>query len=281
MYIMSNIQGLVRETLSYAFSTRASSGINLNAISDYKSKVYYDIPDLVIHDAEYVYFSIPYIVIPNSFYIINETNCVLNVIENAVSISYSFPYGNYTLNSFLAKFSSILGSRWIITADNITSLLTISNTTYSFQILSTSTIGQIMGFSGNVNSNLVSSKYVAILPRPFSFFPLPRICMKCPEIASACILGANGCNSGIVLTIPNSGVINGKTIYQSSVSYRLDRNVNNLTISFTDDDNNYINFNGVSTYFTIQFDIYKTPTEKQQSYKDALLSINQKTLTDN
>ena len=45
-------------------------------------------------------------------------------------------------------------------------------------------------------------------------------------------------------------------------------------ISFTDDDGNYINFNGISSFFTLQFDIYRRWIPKPPRFSNIIEYVN-------
>ena len=53
-----------------------------------------NIPNMIERDEniEYIQFSVPNAVIPVSFFIIHNTNCQLDLIENGVAATYKFEY---------------------------------------------------------------------------------------------------------------------------------------------------------------------------------------------
>ena len=100
---MSN---LILESKIYNLSTRGSCGNILNADSNFKSQIEYNIPDMIVRDdsIEYIQFSILYAVIPVSFYQIDYYNNTLNVLENNIASSYVFSSGNYNASTFATEF---------------------------------------------------------------------------------------------------------------------------------------------------------------------------------
>lgn len=264
----------VLETKMYNLSTRSSCCRILNENTDYKSKLEYHIPNMVSFDesVEYIQFSIPTAIIPCSFYIVNDTNCRLDILINGANSSYNFPYGNYTASYFITQFTIVLGSEWTLTLNNFNSTFTVSNAVQDFTILSTSTISSIMGFSNDV----VSSSFSATLPRCCNFLPLPRINLRCAELANTNTVGNNP-SSDVITTIINNTRPNGQIYYtnqsQSKLLFR-HHNLNRFVVLFTDDDGNPINFNGISSFFTLQFDIYRKHTEKPKRFSDIIEFVN-------
>lgn len=250
---------LILDTKTFHLSSRSSSCILLN--DDYKSKFRFNIPDMIYRDEsiEYINFSIPYAVIPNTFYTINDTNNTLVVIENDVPTTYVFENGNYNSNYFISKFKSNLGSRWGITLDVVNSTFTVTNSQNDFTFSDTSTIDSIMGFSTTISSTNQS----LTMTRVCNFLPLPRIVLRCPELANGFMISS--ITSGdIIISIPNSSKINGEIIYQNYEAKHLLKaeRLDTLTFSLTNDDGDFINFNGISSFFTIQFDIYRKRLER-------------------
>jgi hypothetical protein len=62
------------------------------------------------------------------------------------------------------------------------------------------------------------------------------------------------------MTIPSNAKLNGQIIYQNSNGTKIlfrESSLNRFVLCLTDDDNNFINFNGISSFFTFQFDIFR------------------------
>ena len=268
---------LVLETKLFNLSTRGSSGNVLNA--DYKSLIEYDIPNMIDRDesVEYIQFSIPYAVIPVSFYIINNTNCQLNVNYNGSNKSYIFPYGNYNANYFISQFLNLLGTSngWNITLNSINCVFTITNSLYPFTLLGTSTIDSIMGFSTNLSSTFTTTN-VLTMSRVCNFLPLPRVTVRCSELANSTMVGSNT-SSDVLITIPNNSKPNGQIYYQNQTQAKMlfrHHHLSRFVISFTDDDGNLLNFNGVSSFFVLQFDIFRKFIPKPPRFSNIVEMVN-------
>ena len=274
-------QTLILETKLVNLSTRGSACNILNAITDYKSLCEYNIPNMIERDEtiEYIQLSIPDATIPVSFYTVNDTNNRLDLTVNGVTKMYIFPNGNYNANYFITQFKTLLGANWNITLSGFSSIFTITNSVYNFTLLGTSTIDSVMGFSTNLSSSLVGAYNTVILTRCCNFLPLPRICLRCPELANCTMISGTPSND-IIIAIPNNAKPNGQIYYQNQTQSKLlfrHHELSRFTISLTDDDNNLLNFNGVSSYFTLQFDIYRKFMPKPPRFNNIVEYVNSKT----
>jgi hypothetical protein len=274
MEIIQPSSHLVQDTKEFHLSTRGDAGEVLNGNA--KSQVLFSIPDAIVVDdsIEYIQFSIPYAVVPNSFYVINMTNCMLQILQSGVTTTYMFPMGNYTSTSFIATFKSLLPTQYNITLGQNSNQFTITHTTTDFTILGTSTIDSVMGFSGNQESVGLS----VTMPRVCNFLPLPRICFRCSKLANS--FTPSSIDSGdVILSIPNTAKLNGQIIYTnnsgSKTLFKLD-SLRDFIVSLTDDDGELIDFNGISSFFVFRFDIFRKSIEKPMSFKNIVSLVNSK-----
>ena len=264
------------DTKQFHLSTRGDAGTVLNG--DYKSQITFSIPDAIVTDdsIDFIYFSIPYVVIPNSFYIINMTNCMLQILQSSITTTYMFPMGNYSSQSFMTAFRALLPVAFSISLGQNSNQFTITHTTTPFTILGASTIDSIMGFSGNQ----VSVGNSVLLPRVCNFLPLPRICMRCPDLAHSFISATTDGND-VVLSVPNNAKLNGQIVYNNTSGmktlFKLEKLIS-FTVSLTDDDGVPINFNGISSFFTFQFDIHRKTLAKPLSFDKLVSYINSQSL---
>ena len=269
---------LIVDTKTYNLSTRSGSCILLNG--DYKSNVQFDIPDMIYKDdtIEYIQYSIPYCIIPVSFYTINNTNNVLHLVLNGQDITITFENGNYNASYFMTQFKSLLGTSngWGITLDTINSKFTITNQYYSFSLYGDSSIDYVMGFSDTCSSTLVNSINTLALVRPYNFLPLPHICLRCPQLSNSGNMKGNVNTADITLSIPNNSKPNGQIVYENIYSKTLLKaeRIERLNIQLTDDDGNFIDFNGISSFFNIQFDIFRKNLEKPPAFSEIQSLVN-------
>jgi hypothetical protein len=260
------------DTKQFHLSTRGDAGDVLNG--DYKSQIRFSIPNAIVIDdsIDFIHFSIPYAVIPNSFYVINETNCMLYVLQSSVTTTYMFPMGNYTSQTFITAFKALLPAAFNITLGQNSNQFTITHTTTTFSFTSASTIDQIMGFSGTTAAVGLS----LTCPRVCNFLPLPRICIRCADLAHSFISATTDGND-VVLSVPNTSRMNGQIIYNNTSNMRTLfklENLSSFTVSLTNDDGAPINFNGISSFFVFQFDIYRRTLAKPMPFNRLVSFIN-------
>jgi hypothetical protein len=274
MEIIQPSSHLVQDTKQLHLSTRGDAGTVLNGNA--KSQILFSIPDAIVVDdsIEYIQFSIPYAVVPNSFYVINMTNCMLQVLQSGTTTTYMFPMGNYTASTFITQFKALLPNTFNITIGQNNNQFTITHTTTAFTILGTSTIDSIMGFSGNQ----VSVGLSLTMPRVCNFLPLPRICIRCSKLSNS--FTPSSIDSGdVILSIPNTAKLNGQIIYTNNTGsknlFKLD-SLRDFVVSLTDDDGNLLDFNGISSFWVFQFDIFRKSIEKPLSFRNIVSLVNSK-----
>ena len=274
MEIIQPSSHLVQDTKQFHLSTRGDAGTVLNGNA--KSQILFSIPDAVVVDEsiEYIQFSIPYAVVPNSFYVINATNNVLQVLQSSITSTYTFPFGNYTASTFITQFKALLPNTFNITIGQNNNQFTITHTTTAFTILGTSTIDSIMGFSGNQ----VSVGLSLTMPRVCNFLPLPRICFRCGKLSNS--FTSSSIDSGdVILSIPNTAKLNGQIIYNNNTGsknlFKLE-SLRDFVVSLTDDDGNLLDFNGISSFWVFQFDIFRRSVERPMSFRKIVNLVNSK-----
>jgi hypothetical protein len=278
---------LIKETKQVHLSTTSGAGRILNKDTNFKSQIEFNIPNLIRKedDIEYIMFSVPYAIIPVSFYTINDTNNRLYYsITNPTGIySYvDFPSGNYNANQFISTFLAIkpASHNLYITLDPVTSKFSVFNTTGEIRLLALSTCDYIMGFSGEVVGTASGGGQVARCPRVCNFLPLPRINMRCNNLANSTMTGIQQTND-LVITIPNNSKPNGEIVYNNSSNIQMlfqQEILNTFVVSLTNDSGQLINFNGISSFWVFQFDIYRKKIDKPLPFYNVLANVNKETL---
>jgi len=278
------MDNLIVETKMFNLSTRGTACNILNEEIDYKSKCEYDIRDMIVRDeqVEYIQFSIPFAIIPVSFFTVNESNNQLTVVVNETINTYTFPQGNYNANTFITQFSITLGANYKLSLSSFNNVFTITRTLqdFNFTILGNSSISSVMGFSTDLTGILFNTNYTLTCSRCCNFLPLPRITLRCPELANTQMVGSQTSND-VIITIPNNSKPNGQIYYQNQSNAKLlfrRHELSRFIISLTDDDGNLLNFHGVSSFFTLQFDIYRKFLPKLPSFSNIINSVNSKLL---
>ena len=277
---------LIQETKTIKLSTQSSAGICLNQDPNYKSSFQYSIPPINFHeeDVEYARYSVNHAVIPVSFYNINETNNLLdiNTFINSVffKTTYAFEYGNYNASTFMAKFKSVLGTNWTITLNPNSNCFTISTTLSLFQVLSSSTISSVLGFSETIQSTFTSATDNAItFPRVCNFLPLPRIHLRCVNLANSLMVNKTNNHSDILVSVPNDAKNNGVIVYHNYGKHSTLIDVpflQTFVINITNETGAPINFNGISSYFELSIDIFrKRPIERPPTFRQLIRQLSQ------
>lgn len=266
----------VIETKMLYISTKSSSGTLLNG--DMKSHVVYDLRSYINFDGDRtvkkITVSMPYALLVNSNYIINQNNSTLSILVGVTQSDYNFPYGNYGASSFMTVFSSIV-SGYSISLDQVTNKFTISHPTNAFTILGTSTIDYIMGFSDNVVSTLVSGVNRATMPRCVNFLPNAsfQICTIGGVLYNGVVLGSNGNTYGNVLcSIPNVSTNNTQLVYNGMPEeFQLQGlNQSSLELAILDNNGDYIDFNGIASFFALKIKVYRYVERLIGSFSDVL-----------
>lgn len=266
------------ETRMLYLSTKSSQCTQLNGTM--KSLVSFDLKSYLDFQGDdsiqSVMFSMPYAILCNSNYQCNSTNNRLDVSFNNVNYTYLFPAGNYDANTWQAAFVTLLPSTFSIVLNTVNGVFTVSNSSYPFQFLSTSTCDYIFGFSGTISSTTVGAPYTLAMSRLCNFLPNPlfRVCVLNNSIYCGTVLGANGASqySNVLASIPNVSKSNTTVIWQSFSDEFLIQTSNQttLTIAIVDDNNNLIDFNGVSSYFQIRIRLYRKVTRSKAQFNHFL-----------
>lgn len=272
------------DTKMLYLSTKSASGQLLNG--DYKSWVRYNLRNYINFQddpsVEAVSISIPYVTICNSNYIINSTNNVLRITNNDTSLGvvYTFPEGNYTATEFITMFNSLaIAQSYTMTINRTTNRFTITRTTgtVGFTLLSTSSCDYIMGFSGNTSSVGTATPNSLTCPRVCNFLGNATYNIACINggFQNGIILNTDGTSGqgNIMVSIPNASTLNSQIVYsnQNGGEFKLaSLNQNILEIQILDNNNNLINFNGISSFFSLQVKVYRRVLRNTKSFRDIL-----------
>jgi hypothetical protein len=259
-------------------STKSSQCTQLNG--DLKSHVSFDIKTFLDYQdddtVQTATLSMPYAILCNSNYQINYTNSRLDILESASTVSYNFPFGNYAADSFMKTFKTLLPNTYNITLEQISGKFTITNSSFPFTLLGTSTIDYVLGFSDNVAASFVGAIYTATMPRLCNFLPTPlfRICVENNTIYAGQVLGAAGAPafSNVLASIPNITQQNTQVVYQNFADEFAIQPTGQtqLIISILDDNGQFIDFNGVSSYFQLRLRLYKKVKKMTQTFNELL-----------
>lgn len=258
-------------------STKSSSGMLLNG--DMKSHIVYDLRSYINYDSDNtvqkITVSMPYALLVNSNYIINQNNNVLQIQTAGPTIStYTFTAGNYTASTFINAFNQLV-TGYSISINPVTNKFSISNSSSPFTILGTSTIDYIMGFSDNVASSIIGLTNTAIMPRVCNFLPNAsfQICTIGGVLYNGIVLDKNGSAYGNVLcSVPNVSTNNTQLVYNGTPEeFQLQGLAQSkLEIAILDNNADYVDFNGISSFFSLKIKVYRNVERLVGSFSDVL-----------
>jgi hypothetical protein len=246
---------------------------------DMKSRVQFELKNyLDFQDddtIQSVTLSMPYAILCNSNYQVNTNNNVLNLLLNGTAYTITFEYGNYASDTFMSMFLSLAPSGFSIVLDQVAVKFTISHSLYPFTLLGTSTCNYIMGFSTNLVSSS-SAPYTATCPRVCNFLPNPlfRICVENNTMYNGQVLGTNGnaSYSNVLASIPNTTKPNTQIVYQNvSDEFMMQlTGQTTLVLDILDDAGNFVDFNGISSYFQLRIRIYRKVKRSLSHFNELL-----------
>ena len=108
------------------------------------------------------------------------------------------------------------------------------------------------------------------------FMSLPRLCIRCQQLPNSGNMKGNNYSSDIIVSIPNNAKPNGQIVYENiySKTHLKSERVERLNINITDDDGNLLNFNGISSFLIIQFDIYRKSLDRLPKFSEIQNLVN-------
>ena len=242
-------------TDSKQFYLTSTSKIGHKMNGTMNSKINFEIPRFITKQSNILYHSLKLLhaEIPYSFYIINETNNVINLVIASINHFLTIPVGNYNAFTLLTILNTI---------DNkITFSLNNSNGKYSiisnfpFSVLASSTILKIIGGSLNTlyNGVAVNNKYNLDFPFAVNLLGTRNIFIKCNLILENLQTKTNDNQTlkSIPVNVPPFGLILYNNI-ENIESLVKNSQIDNLNIEIFDDDNNLINMNNQDWSITLE-----------------------------
>ena len=196
---------------------------------------------------------------PNSIYVINETNsflCVVITSPSFINLSYTFPYGNYNVSSFINAFNSVF-KPLSLSINTITNIFTIIGTNLNFYIDPSSTIYGIMGF--RKNSSIFSNNHQIILPFTCNFNGLQNLNIHLSSITTKNINSFTSSTCNIIQSIPIQCDSN-QILYTKANDYNFNittQILDSLNTQLKDDLGNLINLNNQNFNLILVFNTLK------------------------
>jgi hypothetical protein len=248
-----------------------SSNAQLNNNS-YLSDVKFNFQNILMDepDIQYVSCGVLNAQIPVSFYTINYTNYLLNFsVDGGAIIPLLLTRGNYNSNSLITELKTqftALGYTFTIDTSKITGIMTFVCTGHSFTFYGTSTLFNILGFKYGTNYSSVSSSLTAIYP--LNLLGIKRLKINSTALSTN-VYDSYGMSmssniASIPVNVPSFGLID---YVNNSNAFPILRahTVTFVDIQIYDEDNNFINFNGINWTITIQLNIYRKGRKEIQS----------------
>jgi len=244
----------------------SQDGVKINGT--YLSNIQFNFSGLLKDDRNLIrtYVTVLNAQIPVSFYIIDETNNVLNYLQGAVQKTITISVGNYNGNQLVTALNAgFTANSTDITAslNTLNGLLvftvTVPALTYTFQ--STSTIKKILGF----DSNLITSTFVT-LPYQLNLLGKKKIFINSYNLRNSAYTSKNLGFVQTVATIPVDQPPYNMINYVSATDLEkvilTNRSVDTIDIQIFDEDNNYINFRNIDWSITLCLTVEKIDLDK-------------------
>jgi hypothetical protein len=248
------------DSKQYYLCSTSKMGTKMNGTMN--SKIYYEIPRFITKSKNILYHSIKLIhaEIPYSFYIVNETNNKLSILEEEFTlINLTIPEGNYNAYTLLTVINDLFKSYnhpHIISLDNVTGKYTIESNK-DFTILSTSSILKLIGGVLNTNydaTEINNNKYTFTFPYPVNLLGTKNIYIKCNNLILDNI-NTQTKDYQTLKSIPVNVPPYGLIMYNNNENIETlikNQQTDYLNIELVDDDDNLINFNNQDWSITIE-----------------------------
>lgn len=240
-------------------------------------------------DIEYATVRMPNCVLTNSNYIVNEHNNKLIVFYGGLpATTYIVPFGNYNKTQWIlfmngTPSSAFPNNLFTMTADSLTNKFTITTTALYNSVYT----GQAYGISAGTTCDYIFGLRTSFsttdpsytFERAFNFLPVARFVFHCNILNSGLMMGANSNPSScdILAVIPNSSKLNSQIIYENTGDgflIKSNSQLNQIIISVTDDDNRLINFNGISMYFSLEFNLFRKSIQRPMKFYKLVKEAN-------
>lgn len=245
------------------------SGASVKKNSYFNSSLEFNIPTMYQKSTDLLYATIKtlHAEIPFSFFIVNEYNNLLSIIDkdNVVQNIY-ITFGNYNANSMINYLNPLLPSGMILTFNTSNGKFTLEYN-HAFTVRPTSTCYILFGFekgktyTSGVN-NHIEFPYLA------NFLGTKNIYVKIPNLILD-NFNTQTNDRATLSNIPVNASPYGLIFYENrSTSSTIIKNIQMpdvLYVQLTDDTNNLIDFNNTEWSITIQMDFYLQKNINQYS----------------
>lgn len=238
-------------------SKNATSVYNGNFLSD----VEWDLTDILSKPKTAVEFSVNVMncCIPIGQYNVNSTNNILelkNVVTDITSTVTIIP-GNFTITQLIAELTTNTPAEYVYSYTPKINKMSIYNTTHNFQILSTTTMWELLGLQRNTTVTSVFKTY--FFPNCVNMSGLQNINIHLDNLNTKNITSFTKSASTIIASVPVDVNGSGVLSYNLSNNYEIPVPISSLdyiNILLKDDLGNFIQNNGVHWSITLLFSYY-------------------------
>ena len=228
----------------------------------YLSNINFNFSGLLSEDKNLIrtYITVLNAQFPVSFYIIDDTDNILNYTENSVSKSITIPIGNYNGNQMVTA----LNAGFTANSSNVVAFLNSQNGILkflitggaSFTFLSTSTIKSILGFEEDITStNLIT------MPYQLNLLGKKKLFINSNHLRNSAFSSKSLACVQTIATVPVDqppyAMINYTSISELEKNILFNRSLDTLDIQIVDEENKYVNFRNINWSITLCLTIEK------------------------
>jgi hypothetical protein len=203
--------------------------------------------------------------IPVSFYIIDETNNILNYTENLVDKIVELVPGNYNGNQMIAALNGVFetnGTPITTQLNSITGLLYFFITGgVEITILATSTIKSILGFEEDITSTTFIK-----MPYQLNLLGKKKIFINSNNLRNSAFSSKSLSCVQTIATIPVDqppyNMISYVSVSDLEKIILSNRALDLIDIEIVDENNNYVNFRNINWSITLCLSVEKNDVEK-------------------
>ena len=236
------------------------NGTLLSNINFYFSGLLKDDPNLIR-----AYVTVLNAQIPVSFYIIDETDNILDYTENSVSKSITIPIGNYNGNQMVTALNlgfTNNGSNVTATLNSQTGMLKFLITGgASFTFLSTSTIKKILGFDEDITSTTLIT-----MPYQLNLLGKKKLFINSNHLRNNAFSSKSFSCVQTIATIPVDqppyNMISFVSVSDLEKNILFNKSIDTIDIQIVDEENKYIDFRNIDWSVTICLSIEKNDIVK-------------------
>jgi len=256
----------------------------------YLSNIHFNFSGLLKDDKNLIrsYITVINAQIPVSFYIIDETNNILNYTDNSVNKTIELTEGNYNGNQMVTA----LNTGFTVNGSPVTSFLAPqSGILYFFitggnsiTLLSTSTVKKILGFDVNISSTTLIK-----LPYQLNLLGKKKLFINSNNLRNSAFTSKNLASTQTIAVIPVDQPPYNMINFSSTVDIQKiilnNRVLDMIDIEITDESTNFVNFRNIDWSITlcltveiddimkIDYGIYNLPLQNKNNIENNIENI--------